>query len=339
MKVDTGLTSELDKVPEHIKQLESAGYDCAMSFETAHDPFFPLLLAARNSEKIQLMTSIAVAFSRTPMNLANIGHDLNAYSKGRFILGLGSQIRPHITQRFSMPWSKPAARMREFVLAMRAIWANWHQGEALDFRGEFYNHTLMTPMFTPTNIEYGAPRIFLAAVGPLMAEIAGEVADGMICHSFTTEKYMREVTMPAIEKGLEKAGKDRSSFEVSYPSFVVTGETEEKFAAAKVAVCKQLAFYGSTPAYKPVLGIEGWGDLQPELNALSKQGKWDEMGTYITDEILDRFAVVGEPSEIVGKFKSRYQGMVDRSTLSVPFKDEDHLVSLLTEMRESWASL
>lgn len=335
MKIDTGLTDNLSQVPEHIKKLESAGYDSAMSFETSHDPFFPLLLAAQNSQRIELMTSIAVAFSRSPMTLANIGHDLNAYSKGRFVLGLGSQIRPHITKRFSMPWSKPAARMREFILAMRAIWDNWHSGTPLDFRGEFYTHSLMTPMFTPMDSEYGAPRVLLAAVGPLMTEVAGEVADGVICHAFTTEKYMREVTLPALEKGLAKSGRSRTDFQISYPCFVVTGATEEAFNGSKQGVCKQIAFYGSTPAYKPVLGMEGWGDLQPELNTLSKQGKWDEMGLLITDDILDKFAIVAEPDQVISKFKQRFSDLVDRTTLSVPATDDDHLSALIAEMKAS----
>jgi probable F420-dependent oxidoreductase len=178
MRVDGGLTMELDKVPQSVRQLEEMGYSGAMTAETSHDPFFPLLLAAGESSNIELITSIAVAFARTPMTLANIGHDLNAHSKGRFILGLGSQIRPHITKRFSMPWSSPAPRMREFILAMRAIWDNWYNGTPLDFRGEFYQHTLMTPFFTPTNTEHGAPKVFLAAVGPIMTQVAGEVADG-----------------------------------------------------------------------------------------------------------------------------------------------------------------
>jgi probable F420-dependent oxidoreductase len=333
MKIDTGLTDNLSQVPEHINKLESAGYDGAMSFETSHDPFFPLLLAAQNSQRIELMTSIAVAFSRSPMTLANIGHDLNAYSKGRFILGLGSQIRPHITKRFSMPWSKPAARMKEFILAMRAIWGNWHSGTPLDFRGEFYTHSLMTPMFTPMNSEFGAPKVFLAAVGPLMTEVAGEVADGVICHGFTTEKYMREVTLPAVEKGLVKSGRSREDFQISYPCFVVTGATEEAFNGNKQAVCKQIAFYGSTPAYKPVLGMEGWGDLQPELNALSKQGKWDEMGLLVTDDILDKFAIVAEPDQVIGKFIQRFSDLVDRTTISIPATDDGHLSSLITEMK------
>ncbi|MBV1905593.1 MAG: TIGR03617 family F420-dependent LLM class oxidoreductase, partial [Pseudomonadales bacterium] len=197
MKLDRGLSAKLSAVPGSVKKLEAAGYDGATSVETSHDPFFPLLLAAENSERIELMSSIAVAFSRTPMLLANIGHDLNSFSKGRFVMGLGSQVQPHITKRFSMPWSSPAKRMREFILAMRAIWACWHEGEALNFRGDFYTHSLMTPMFSPQDNSYGAPKVLLAGVGPLMTEVAGEVADGIILHGFTTEKYIREVSLPA----------------------------------------------------------------------------------------------------------------------------------------------
>lgn len=332
MRIDGGLMGDLSESGRQAKRLEGLGYHGALTAETAHDPFFPLLLAAQETESIELMTSIAVAFSRTPMNLANIGHDLNSFSKGRFILGLGSQIRPHITKRFSMPWSKPAARMREFILAMRAIWQAWHEGAPLKFEGEFYTHSLMTPMFTPTDTQYGAPKVFLAAVGPLMTEVAGEVADGVIIHAFTTEKYLREVTLPAVERGLAKSGRSRADFQVVYPGFVVSGTTEEAFAQTKQAVCKQIAFYGSTPAYAPVLGIEGWGELQPELNRLSKQGQWDEMGTLITDEVLDKFAVVGEPDAAVEKFLSRFGDVVDRTTGSFPSRDSDHARAILAKL-------
>ncbi len=311
----------LGAVPELIRELEEAGYDAAISAETSADPFFPLLLAAEHSERIELMTSIAVAFARSPMNLANIGHDLNLYSKGRFILGLGSQIRPHITKRFSMPWSKPAARMREMILAMRAIWDCWYEGKKLDFRGDFYTHTLMTPMFTPTAKDYGPPKVFLAAVGPLMTEVAAEVADGIIAHGFTTERYMREVTLPAIDRGLAKAGKKRSDFEISCPVFVVTGADEEAYVRARTATSRQIAFYGSTPAYKLVLDIHGWGGLQGELNVLSKQGKWEEMGTLITDEIIEAFAVVAEPQKVATGLVARYGDIVDRVASMAPFAD------------------
>ncbi len=322
MKVDGGLPTDLHEVPTRIRELEDAGFAAAMTAETAHDPFFPLLLAAEHSERIDLMTSIAVAFARTPMNLANVGHDLNAYSKGRLILGLGSQIRPHITKRFSMPWSHPARRMREFILAMRAIWSNWYEGERLRFQGEFYSHTLMTPMFSPTDTEHGPPRVFLAAVGPLMTEVAGEVADGLIVHPFTTQSYMRDTTLPAIERGLAAAGRDRSDFEIAYPGFIVSGQDEKTFEATKQAVKKQISFYGSTPAYRPVLESEGWGDLQLELNRMSKQGQWDEMGLLITDEMLDAFAVVGEPGDLARGVLDRYGEVVDRMSPNLRFLDE-----------------
>ncbi len=323
MKVDGGLPTDLGAVPSRIRELEQAGFAAAMTAETAHDPFFPLVLAAEHSERIDLMTSIAVAFARTPMNLANVGHDLNAYSKGRLILGLGSQIRPHITKRFGMPWSHPAKRMREFIQAMRAIWACWHEGERLRFQGEFYSHTLMTPMFSPTDTEHGAPRVFLAAVGPLMTEVAGEVADGLIVHPFTTASYMRAVTLPAIERGLATAGRGRDNFEIAYPGFIVSGQDERTFEETKRAVKKQISFYGSTPAYRPVLESEGWGDLQLELNRMSKQGQWDEMGELITDEMLDAFAVVGEPGDLARGVLDRYGDVVDRMSPNLRFLDPE----------------
>ncbi len=333
MKLDAGIASDLKSAAASAVKLEEQGYDGALSFETSHDPFFPLVSAAEKTSRIELITPIAVAFSRTPMLLANIGHDLNSLSEGRFILGLGSQIRPHITKRFSMPWSEPANRMREFITAMRAIWACWHKGEPLDFRGEFYTHSLMTPMFTPDDIEHGAPKVFLAAVGPLMTQVAGEVAGGAIIHSFSTRKYIEDVTLPAIEKGLAKAGRSRSDFQVSYPGFVVSGNTEEEFLASKAAVCKQIAFYGSTPAYRPVLEVHGWGDLQYELNKMSKQGLWDEMGTMITDEILNEFAVVGETDEAVDKFKARFDGLVDRTASNFAVRDAEHKQTVMQKLK------
>jgi probable F420-dependent oxidoreductase len=333
MKVDGGVGWDLHRVGAEAKALEEMGYSGILSAETAHDPFFPLVVAALNTSRVDLMTSIAVAFARSPMILANIGHDLNAVSKGRFVLGIGSQIAPHITKRFSMPWSSPAARMREFILAMRAIWATWHEKKPLEFTGKFYTHTLMTPFFTPTNVEFGAPRVFLAAVGPHMTEVAGEVADGVIIHAFTTEKYLRETTLPALERGFAKAGKSRQDFEISYPVFVVTGKDTKDLEAAKVATKRQIAFYGSTPAYRPVLESIGVGDLQSDLNAMSKQGRWEEMGQLIGDDILDAFAVVGGPSDIAGQIKARYGDIVDRTSAAyanIPEADRRKIVQELT---------
>ncbi|MGH0032292.1 MAG: LLM class F420-dependent oxidoreductase [Myxococcota bacterium] len=319
MKVDSGLMiTDLASVPARARAREEAGDDGAVSAEIANDPFLPLALAAEHTERIELMTSIAVAFARSPMTLAQTAHDLNAFSKGRFILGLGSQIRPHITKRFSMPWSRPAARMREFILAMRAVWDTWYGGKPLDFRGEFYTHTLMTPMFTPTNTEHGAPRVFLAAVGPLMTEVAGETADGLIAHAFTTRRYVEEVTLPAVARGLEKAGRSRDDFSVTCPVFVVTGADEQRFAESRAGVAKQIAFYGSTPAYRPVLELHGWGELQGELNRLSKLGQWDEMGALIDDDVLDAFAVVAEPDRVAAALRERCSGAIDRVLCTFP---------------------
>ena len=333
MRIDSGLSGDLAGAGESAAKLERAGFDGVISIETAHDPFLPLVRAAESTERVELITSIAVAFARTPMLLANIGHDLNSFSKGRMIIGLGSQIQPHITKRFSMPWSKPAARMKEFISAMHAIWDCWYDGKRLDFRGDFYTHALMTPMFTPTDTAYGRPKVFLAAVGPLMTRAAAEVADGVIIHAFTTEKYLREVTLPAIDEGLAASGRKREDFQISYPGFVVTGNNEEQFEQTKAAVRKQIAFYGSTPAYAPVLGAHGWGDLQPELNRLSKEGKWDEMGTLITDDILGEFAVVGETDAAVDQFKARFGDIVDRTTAGFASRDEDHRAAILDKLR------
>ena len=329
MKIDAGLVADsLSEIPKKIRRLEEEGFDGAITAETSHDPLFPLVLAAEHSARIELMTSIVVAFARSPMTLAAQAHDLNSFSGGRLILGLGSQIKPHITKRFSMPWSSPAKRMKEFISAMRAIWASWYQDEPLDFRGDFYTHTLMTPMFTPTDTESGAPSVVLAAVGPLMSQVAGEVADGVILHAFTTRRYVEETTLPAIDKGLAESGRTRRQFSICYPGFVVSGETEEQFVASRRAVCKQIAFYGSTPAYRPVLEAHGWASLQDELNAMSKRGLWDQMGELIDDEMLREFAIVGEPDAIVPQFVERWGGVVDRTTMTVPSVPEAHLSQL-----------
>jgi probable F420-dependent oxidoreductase len=322
MKVDggMGMTLTLDNIVRSAQEAEEADYDGFWTAETSHDPFFPLLLAAEHTERIELGTGIAVAFARNPMTLANIGHDLQLFSKGRFHLGLGSQIKPHITKRFSMPWSAPAARMRELVLAMRAIWACWNEGTKLDFRGDFYTHTLMTPFFDPGPNPYGVPKVYLAAVGERMTEVVGETCDGMLCHGFTTERYLREVTVPALERGLAASGRTRADLELSIPSFVVTGETEEEMAQSAVGVRRQIAFYGSTPAYRPVLELHGWGELQDELNALSKQGEWEAMGDLIDDEVLSTFAVVAEPPQLAAELLGRFGDLVDRLSFYAPYK-------------------
>ena len=322
MHVDGIIGFDPSGVIESARLGERVGYDGLWSAETSHDPFLPLVLAAEHTERIQLGTGIAVALARNPMTLATVANDLQTLSQGRFMLGLGSQIKPHIEKRFSMPWSHPAPRMRELVLAIRAIWASWADGTRLAFRGEFYRHTLMTPMFDPGPNPFGNPRIFLAAVGEKMTEVAGEVADGLLAHGFTTERYLREVTIPALERGLAVGGKERSEVEISYPGMLVTGADDAGVEAATKAVKTQLAFYGSTPAYRPVLELHGWGDLQTELNTLSKHGAWKEMAGLIDDEVLNTFAVVGPIDDIAGIVHERFGGIVDRFNLYAPYPME-----------------
>jgi probable F420-dependent oxidoreductase len=335
MYVDAALTTtDLEAIPDAARAIEAAGYDGIFSFEGPHDAMFPLLLAAEHTERVQLTTAVVIAFARNPMILAQSAYDLQLASHGRFNLGLGTQIKPHIEKRFSMPWSKPADRMRELVLAVRAIWASWHEGAKLDFRGEFYNHTLMTPFFNPGPNPYGVPRIVLGGVGPRMTEVAGEVADGFMVHPFSTEKFMRETTLPALERGLEKSGRNRADFEIAFPAMVIVAETGEELAAGRDAMRARLAFYGSTPAYKIVLDAHGWGDLQPELNRITKSGDWRAMGSLITDEIVDTFVVSGTPEQIAPRLLARFGDLVQRVSVDSPTDlDPDRVARVLGGFR------
>lgn len=320
MKIDGGIGFDPNGIAAQAVRAEESGYDGVWSAETNHDPFLPIAVGAAATERLEFGTGIAVAFARNPMTLAVLANDLQILSKGRFMLGMGSQIKPHITKRFSMPWSHPAPRMRELILAIRAIWRTWETGEPLAFRGEFYTHTLMTPFFDPGPNPYGNPKILLAAVGELMTEVAGEVGDGFLVHGFSTEKYMREVSLPALERGAAKAGKTRADLTVSYPGFIVTGPDEQSMAAAAKGVREQIAFYGSTPAYRPVLELHGWGDLHPELNTLSKRGEWVQMGELINDDILNTFAVVAPLDQVAAEVRSRFGDIVDRFSFYAPYK-------------------
>jgi probable F420-dependent oxidoreductase len=320
MKIDGGIGFDPNGIAAQAVRAEESGYDGVWSAETNHDPFLPIAVGAAATEKLEFGTGIAVAFARNPMTLAVLANDLQLLTKGRFMLGMGSQIKPHITKRFSMPWSHPAPRMRELILAIRAIWKTWETGEPLAFRGEFYTHTLMTPFFNPGPNPYGNPKILLAAVGELMTEVAGEVGDGFLVHGFSTERYLREVSLPALERGAAKAGKTRLDLTVSYPGFVVTGPDEQSMEAAAKGVREQIAFYGSTPAYRPVLELHGWGDLQPELNTLSKRGEWVKMGELIDDDILNAFAVVAPLDQVATEVRNRFEGMVDRFSFYAPYK-------------------
>ena len=333
MKIDGGIAMQLDKAAGVAQTLERRGYDGGWTGEISHDAFLPLLLAAEHTETLEIGTCIAVAFARNPMTIANVAWDLNAYSQGRFVLGLGSQIRAHIEKRFGMPWGKPVARMREFIAALDAIWSCWNDGTELRFEGEYHRHTLMTPMFVPEAQPYGTPRVFLAAVGEAMTELCGEVADGMHTHAFTTPRYIAEVSLPALQRGIEKAGRTRADVEVCCPAFVVTGTTEEEMAAAATAMRRQISFYGSTPAYRGVLDVHGWGDLQLELRTLSMRGEWEAMGDLITDDILETFAVVEPLDRVAAAVRARYEGVVDRIMMGLPNATDEQAAQVLTELR------
>jgi len=300
---------------------EQRGYDAAWLPEIGHDPFPLLAVAATRTDTIELGTAIAVTFARNPMSMAVVANDLQLYSRGRFLLGVGSQIKPHITKRFSMPWSAPAERMREFILAMRAIWHTWATGDPLHFAGEFYKHTLMTPFFNPGENPFGNPPVILAGVGPQMTKVAGEVADGFFMHGFTTEQYIREVTLPALRAGRTDAGKtDLDGFEICGMPFIVTGVDDEAIRAADAAARKQIAFYGSTPAYWRVLELHGWGALGEELNQMSKRGEWDEMGHRITDDMLHEFAIVAPPDQVAKRLLALYGDVFTRTGFYAPYQ-------------------
>ena len=323
MKVDFTLSGEPGD-GDLAAAAELRRYDGLWLPEITHDPFPSLAVAATRTETIEMGTAIAVAFARNPMSMALVANDLQLYSGGRFLLGVGSQIKPRITKRFSMPWSAPADRMREYVLAVREIWHSWATGELLNFVGEFYTHTLMTPFFNPGLSPYGNPPIILAGVGPRMTQVAGEVADGFFVHGFTTERYLRETTLPALRTGRAAAGNGNlDGFEISGLPFIVTGPDEKHVRAADAATRKQIAIYGSTPAYRPVLEMHGWGQLGEELNQLSKRGEWDQMGRLITDEMLHEFAIVAPPDQVAERLLTRYGDVFTRTGFYAPYSVPD----------------
>jgi probable F420-dependent oxidoreductase len=340
MKVYT--TAPLDdprQARESFPVLEGIGYDGAFTFEAKHDPFLPLALASEHTRDLRLGTAIAIAFARNPMNLANLGYGLQVISEGRFVLGLGSQVRPHIVHRFSSEWSRPAARMREIVLAVRAIFDCWEGKAGLDFQGEFYHHTLMIPAFDPGPNPFGPPPIFTAGFGPRMTEVAGEVADGFFAHPFCSRQSLLENTLPALQRGLERSGRKREDLEIICATLIVTAGDEEHFEAVKRTARKHLAFYGSTPAYAPTLACHGWGDLHPRLNRLSKQGRWDEMADLIDDEMLETLAVVGARHEIAAALEARLEGIADGVSLTnnrAP--DPDHWADVVDQLKLATAS-
>ena len=317
LKLDVMLSNSVIDAAQRARDLQRTGVDGVFTFENAHDLFFPLIAAAPVCS-LDLMTNVAIAFPRSPVHLAHAAYDLHLLSKGRFRLGLGSQIKAHIERRFGARWHKPVPQMREWVLATKAILESWQEGTRIDFRGEYTAHTLMTPAFDPGPNPYGVPKILVGALGPKMNEMAAEVADGILVMPFNSERHMRERTIPAIQRGLATAGRTPADLEITVEVIVGVGRSESELSAAK-GVRNLLAFYGSTPSYRPVLDVEGWGDLQPELNALSKRGEWHQMARLITDEMVSTIAVHGTPEQCAQEIVTRYGDWADRVCAYFPY--------------------
>ena len=329
MKLDAGLAVEgkhLPRIDEVAKAAEDLGFAGLWTSETKHDSFLPLAVAATGTEKLSLGNSVAIAFSRSPMVTAQLAWDLQDLSDGRFILGLGTQVKAHITRRFSMPWDKPAARLKDYLLALRAIWGSFQNEGSLKYEGEFYQHTLMTPFFNPGPIEHPEVPIYIAGVNTRLARLAGELCDGFHVHPFHTPEYVRKVVEPAIAEGAGAEGRGKGDVELATSVFVITGESGQAIEEQREKMRAQAAFYASTPTYRTVLDVHGWGEVGERLGGLARKKKWDEMPKQITDEMLRAFAVEAAPDEVGPALAERYEGLIGRVALYVPFvpgeKDE-----------------
>jgi probable F420-dependent oxidoreductase len=321
VNLDIGLmTFDLSKVGEYSRRAEDMGFGAVWSAETHHDPFLPLAVAATTTHRVGLGTAIAIAFARSPMILAHVSWDLQKASGGRFVLGLGSQVKAHNERRFSVPWSAPAPRLREVVSALRAIWGAWQERKPLDFRGQSYHFDLMTPFFDPGPIQHPHVPVYLAGVNPQMCRVAGEIADGLHVHSFHSARYLRDCVHPAVQEGLNRAGRSRAEFTFRASTMVVLGDSPEERSRRARAVKQQIAFYASTRTYQPVLAVHGLEDLVPRLHAKSLAGDWEGMTDLISDETLELFAVSGPFEEIGDRIRERYRGLYDRTQLYPSFQ-------------------
>jgi probable F420-dependent oxidoreductase len=327
MKFDASLlVHDLEKMPALARFVDETGFDGIWTFETAHEPFLPLVLAAEHSQRLSIGTSIAVAFARSPAILASIGWDLARFSKGRFILGLGTQVKGHNERRFGVKWDKPVEKMREVILAVRAIWDCWHNRTRLNFQGEFFKLTLMTPFFSPAPHEFHRIPIYIAGVNRRMCQLAGELCEGFHVHPLHSVRYLREVVEPNIEQGLTRGGRRREQIQLSSSIFVIPTDDPTEAAKHEAEVRRQISFYASTPPYRPVFELEGWGDIADQLKAYAASGRWNEMPSLITDEMLDRLALRGTWAKLPEKVLEKYSGLLDRVSYYfpvVPGENED----------------
>ena len=317
----------MTEVRDKVGELVDIGYDGIYAFEGSSDGFLPFAVAAEHTDTQLLSTQIAVAFARNPLSLAYQANDLQMLSGGRFVLGLGTQARQNIEKRFSMPWGKPVTRMRDMVGAIRAIQHAWQTGDRLNYVGEYYRHTKMQPMFSPKKNPHGPPPIMLGGIGAPMTRLAGEVADWFVVIPFSTDTFVRQTTLPALEAGLQTAGRTWDDLKLTVQCMIATGRDEKSFEEAKMRTKYQVAFYGSTPIYQKALAAEGWGDLHPTLRQMSRDNQWLKMGTLITDEMLNKFAVVGEPQEIAPKLVKRFGDWADRLSLMMLYNLDPEVAS------------
>ena len=317
MKVSYYLTtSDLKGIPEEARHAEELGYDGLCTEETAHDPFFPLLLAATTTKKVSLSTRVAIAFPRSPMVVAYAATDLQNFSGGRFNLGLGTQVKGHIERRFSTEWGSPGPRLREYVQSLRAIWDNWQDGKKLDYHGAFFNFSLMTPFFSPGASQSGTPPVYVSALNPYNCRVAGEVCQGIALHPITTAKYLTEVIKPNLAKGATIAGRNPDEVALAGSGFVITGSDQQAINSRKEAVKRQIAFYFSTRTYLPVLEVHGFQEVGQKLHELSLKGEWNQMAGLINDEMLETFAVIGPHDEVAGRLKERFGGLIDELSIN-----------------------
>jgi probable F420-dependent oxidoreductase len=335
VKFDARLEVPTPGIGAEAASLEGLGYTGLWTAEAGHDPFIGVALAAANTTTADVGTGVAVALARSPMTVAHAAWDLQSLSAGRAVIGLGSQTRAHIERRYGMTWSQPAARMREFVEALRAIWAAWQTSGRLDFQGEFYRHTLMLPLFAPDARELeglGLPRVFLGGVGAKMTEVAGQVADGFIC-GFTSDHYLREVTLPALARGRQDSGRAGERFEVVCQALGRVTRSDQELDSARSAAREQIGFFASTPEYKQVLIAHGWESLHDDLRALWAQGRSSEVSQLVDDDMVDAFAVIGSPQHVVTEVRRRFDGLADRVILNPPATGQEEWQELL---RTAW---
>ena len=337
MKVGTRLAGRSpSEIAESARRAERLGFDTTNSSETNHNPFLPLAIAAEHSQNVQLRTSIALAFARSPMDMAYLSWDLQDMSGGRFALGLGSQVRGHIVRRFSMNWTAPAPRMREYIQALRHIWNAWQNGERVQFHGDHYDFNLMPPFFNPGPIEKPDVKVFISAVNPYMLRVAGEVCDGVLLHGFCTPKYTREVIIPNLKIGADRAGRSLDEIEINAGGFIITGDTEEEVESKKAGVKSQISFYASTRSYESVMSAHGWEDTAARLYRMSVDNRWPEMGQQITDDMLEAFAVVGTRDQIVAKLKETHGDYATSISFDMPTstpEEEERLASMIAQLR------